>query len=499
MIDEKAKAHAVLPVSLKRYELGLAMGWTLVIILLLTVNVFHERKQSLETARAQARSNYQRDVIYRRWAAEHGGVYVRIAPGTRPNPYIEIPDRDITTTKGDRLTLVNPAYMTRLVFDLSAKTYDVKGHITSMRPVRPENRPDSWEKTAFAAFARGDKEVSSIEEMTGESYLRLMRPLVADKDCLICHGKDGYREGDIRGGISVAVPMKPLLEISRQNMVLFGGSLVILWLAGLGGIFTGAAYLQRAIFQRNEAQERIVTLNEDLLAQKKELEIANTDLEAFNYSVSHDLRKPLTVINSYCQIVEEFFGEKLEADCRKYVQEIFASTLRMNELIDTLLNFSRTLKVELRLEDVDLSGMAKSIAMELHMAEPERQVTFQITDDISARCDAALLRIVLDNLIGNSWKYSAQQNDAHIRFGAAVVEGIPCYHVSDNGPGFDMADAEKLFAPFQRIPGTGVEGHGIGLATVKRIIQRHGGTIWAEGEPGKGSTFYFTLCSASPA
>lgn len=494
MKDENGGARTTHPRLLKRYEWGLATGWTLVIAALLVINIVHERRQTVETARTQARSNYQRDVIYRHWVAGHGGVYVPITANTQPNPYMaDLPERDVTTTTGKRLTLINPAYMTRLVFDLSAKVYDVKGHITSMRPVRPENRPDPWETSALHAFARGEQEVSSVEKIDAESYLRLMRPLMTDRECLKCHAKDGCREGEIRGGISVAVPMQPLRNISRQNIILSTVSFTILWLAGIGGIFTGAARLSRAIRQRDRAEQEIVTLNRNLLAQTRELEAANAELEAFNYSVSHDLRKPLSVINGYCQVIWELFGDKLDERCRGYITEMYEGSLRMNRLIDTLLNFSRTMSVEMHPEMVDLSGMAKMVAAGLEMAEPERRVVFRIAEGVTAGGDASLLQIVLDNLIGNAWKYTAKQEETVITFGVTEVDGAPAYYVRDNGPGFDIADTEELFIPFRRLPGTDAEGHGIGLATVKRIIQRHGGKVWAEGKPGKGATFYFTL------
>jgi signal transduction histidine kinase len=493
MAHHASQIGAAGPRLLKRYEWFLAAGWTLAIILLFTFDVVSERSQTLETARTQARSNYQRDLLYHHWVGEHGGVYVAISADTPPNPYLaDYPTRDITTTSGETLTLINPAYMTRLVFEVSAKAFDVKGHITSMRPVRPENKPDRWEIAAFEAFGRGEKEVSSVETLDGESYMRLMTPLFTERDCLACHAKDGYREGEIRGGISVAVPMAPLKEISRHKVAVSAVSFSVLWAAGLIGVFTGGARLRRAIRERELAEQEIVSLNRDLLERTKGLEAANIELEAFNYSVSHDLRKPLTVINGYCQLIEEVFGGKLDESCRGYINEIYQSTLDMSSLINTLLNFSRVLNSELTVEKVDLSQVAKSVAAELRKLDPARLVSFQIEDGITASCDAHLLRIVLDNLMGNAWKYCCRE-DAVISFGMSAPEGTPIYYVRDNGPGFDMAQADKLFVPFQRLPGTTGDGHGIGLATVKNIVQRHGGRVWAAGEPGQGATFYFTL------
>ncbi|HJV34252.1 sensor histidine kinase [Geomonas sp.] len=481
------------PKLLKHYEWFLAAGWTLAIILLFTLDVVSERQQTLETARTQARSNYQRDLLYHHWVGEHGGVYVAISGDTPPNPYLaDYPSRDVTTTSGESLTLINPAYMTRLVFEASAKAFDIKGHITSMRPVRPENKPDQWEIAAFEAFARGEKEVSSVETLDGKSFMRLMTPLFTQRDCLACHAKDGYREGEIRGGISVAVPMAPLQEISQHKVAVSAASFSVLWAVGLVGLFTGGGRLRRAIRERDLAEQEVVSLNRDLLERSKGLEAANIELQAFNYSVSHDLRKPLTVINGYCQLIEELFGADLDESCRRYIGEIHQSTMDMNKLISTLLDFSRALNCELTVEAVDLSRLAQSVADELSKLDPTRQVSFSMMEGVTAACDPHLLRIVLDNLMGNSWKYCCWEH-AVISFGMTEVEGAPVYFVRDNGRGFDMAQADKLFVPFQRLPGTTGDGHGIGLATVQNIIQRHGGRVWAEGEPGVGATFYFTL------
>jgi len=244
---------------------------------------------------------------------------------------------------------------------------------------------------------------------------------------------------------------------------------------------------------RRKLEEKLEVLHADLAARTAELETVNIELEAFNYSVSHDLRKPLTVINSYCQVLQELCGSKLDDECKNYIQEMYEGTLRMNRLIDTLLDFSRITRVEIRHEQVDLSKLAEEAALSLQLSAPDRRVTFRIAAGIEADGDPDLLRVVLDNLIGNAWKYSGNQEGVIIEFGVTEVKGKPACFVRDNGRGFEMALADKLFIPFQRLPGTDVEGHGIGLATVQRIIQRHGGQIWAEAEPGKGATFLFTL------
>jgi PAS domain S-box-containing protein len=247
------------------------------------------------------------------------------------------------------------------------------------------------------------------------------------------------------------------------------------------------------VTERREMEEKLEILNTELSTHATELEAANIELEAFNYMVAHDLRKPLSNINGYSQVIRNFCVERNE-ECREYIREIYDATLRMNRLIDTLLKFSRTLRVEMRHGTVDLSGIAREVAVSLERTEPERRVSFRIADGIVADGDAKLLNIVMENLIDNAWKYSGNIEKTVIEFGVTEKEGKPVYFIRNNGQGFDMAYAEKLFIPFQRLPGTEeIMGHGIGLATVERIIRRHGGRIWAESEPGKGATFYFNL------
>jgi len=247
------------------------------------------------------------------------------------------------------------------------------------------------------------------------------------------------------------------------------------------------------ISERRQLEAELDMLHADLAARAAELEAANIDLEAFNYSVSHDLRGPLTIVAGYCDVIENLYGDALAGECLDYIGEIQAGAMRMNQLIETLLRFSSVKRVELHRKKVSLSKMAKDVARNLQAAEPERRVTLRSATGITANGDAELLRLVLDNLIGNAWKYSKNQEEAVIEFGMAEVDGQPAYFVRDNGPGFDMTAAARLFLPFQRIPGTNVDGHGIGLATVDRIIRRHGGKVWAESKPSEGATFYFTL------
>lgn len=250
------------------------------------------------------------------------------------------------------------------------------------------------------------------------------------------------------------------------------------------------------VTDRKRAEEEIGRLNANVASRAAELEVANQELGAFNYTVAHDLRNPLNTLSLSCQGIEIFCADQLNDECKGYVRNIYNSTMHMNQLIDALLTFSRMGHVEPHREKVDLCALAQEVVAVLQQNEPERQIDFRIADGIEANGDANLLRVVLDNLLGNAWKYTVKQEQAVIEFGAREIDGVTTYFVRDNGDGFDKADADKLFVPFQRLPGAETsKGFGIGLATVERIIRRHGGRVWAEGNLDKGATFYFTLAT----
>ncbi|WP_460595459.1 sensor histidine kinase [Geomonas sp. Red276] len=223
------------------------------------------------------------------------------------------------------------------------------------------------------------------------------------------------------------------------------------------------------------------------------LVIANADLEGFNATVFHDLCTPLTTISGYCQVIKELAKDRLDMQCLGYLEEIYDGTLRMKRLIASLLAFSQAARVDLHTEKFDLSAMAETIADGLQKGAPGRRATFRIAKGITGTGDAGLWRLALENLIGNAWKYSAHLEETAITIGTIGIHGERVCFVRDNGPGFDMTHADRLFAPFQRLPGEEVEGHGVGLATLERIVRRHGGKVWAESKTGEGATFYFTL------
>ena len=223
-------------------------------------------------------------------------------------------------------------------------------------------------------------------------------------------------------------------------------------------------------------------------------EAANRELEAFSYSVAHDLRAPLRSIDGFSQALLEDYGDRLDDEGQAHLRRVRAAAQRMAQLIDDLLGLSRVTRSELHRTDVDVSAMAAEIADRLQKSQPARAADIRITPGLRARADARLLGVALENLLANAWKFTARAPSAHIEVGRTEVEGAPAFFVRDNGAGFDMHYAGKLFSAFQRLHNKAeFDGTGIGLATVQRIVRRHGGRVWAEGVVDRGATFWFTL------
>jgi PAS domain S-box-containing protein len=253
----------------------------------------------------------------------------------------------------------------------------------------------------------------------------------------------------------------------------------------------------RDITAQRAAEAKVGALNAGLEARTTELEQANGSLEAFSYSVSHDLRAPLRTLSGYSEVLLEDYGDRLDETGRGHLDRIQAASERMARLIDDLLQLARVSRVQMNLAPVDLFAEAAAIATELQSRDPGRRVRFTIGDGVRVMADRGLIRTVVQNLIENAWKFTAKDDDAIIEFASTACEdGRVCCYVRDNGAGFDPAYAAKLFKPFERLhPATDFPGTGIGLASVARIVERHGGRVWADGTVGGGATFYFTLAA----
>jgi light-regulated signal transduction histidine kinase (bacteriophytochrome) len=256
----------------------------------------------------------------------------------------------------------------------------------------------------------------------------------------------------------------------------------------------GGDAMAALIKSRNEVRSANADLERRVTERTRQLEAANRELEAFAYAVSHDLRAPLRSMSGFSQILQETAPAGLDEKSRHYLQRIHDASMRMSGLIEDLLNLSRIGRSELTARPISLSQVAAEAAAAVRERHPKRDVRLDIAQGLEVNADPRLLRIALENLLSNAWKYTARASQASVSVGMQTGEHGPVYFVRDNGVGFDMKYADKLFVPFQRLhPETEFPGSGIGLVTVQRIIARHGGRIWADAKPDEGATFYFTL------
>lgn len=391
-------------------------------------------------------------------------------------------------------------------------------------PRDPLNRATPEEAALIQRFNE-DRTLHALTwtlSLEGRPYLERAVPFLPNTEaCLHCHGRrrdappglqalypgpGGFHEklGQIRAVEIVRVPIAHEIETAALvSAAAAGGILGLLVLLMFNTRLRGlvrarTALLEAEIHERRRAEAEVRDLNRNLEQRVEErsaqLLAVNRELDAFAYSVSHDLRAPLRALDGFSQALEEDCAPSLDDTGRDYLRRIRKGCDRMGRLVEDLLQLSRLSRRELQRQPLDLSAMALEVAEELQAAAPARPVHVEIEPGLRAEGDPTLVRAILDNLMGNAFKFTATRPDPRVSVGRAWVEGRAAFFVRDNGVGFDMMHADKLFGAFQRFHDSeAFEGTGIGLATVQRAVQRHGGRVWAESAPGTGATFRFTL------
>jgi len=312
-----------------KYRVVLPVVWTGLLLVIYFIGTYIDKKNMVQEARINAAASFEKDIVFRHWNAEYGSVYVPVTEKTPPNPFLDAPHKEVVTEDGTALTLINPAYMIRQVHELAREYYGIRGHITSLNPIRPQNAPDSWEAAALNLFQQGIQEVYSEEIMEGKPYLRFMRPLTTEKECLKCHEKQGYREGDVRGGISISVPLEPYFTIHSDRVKFSVWMIAFIWIAGIGSFFYGTNSINKLNKIKEEVEEKRKLVEEKLIQKhyylEKAMELGQIGTWEFDL-----LDNRLYWADENCRIFGlpegsvvdyELFIERVHPDDREYVYQ----------------------------------------------------------------------------------------------------------------------------------------------------------------------------------
>jgi signal transduction histidine kinase/ActR/RegA family two-component response regulator len=477
--------------SVRGYGIATAAAWTLATVASLTWNLSDLEATARTFAAVQARASFAKDVAYRRWVAEKGGVYAAVSAATPPNPYLkDNPRRDIALPDGQTLTLINPAYMSRQVFEIYDQDAGSRSHITSLKPLRPENGPDPWEGAALHRLSAGEADVLDFTTIDGKPTLRFMGRFITGKGCLPCHGFQGYAEGDVRGGISITVPLQPyLVAASLQRRHLLQAHVGI-WLLGLLGLGFGGRRLHQRVLAQQAAQEA-------LLAAEHRLDHARR-LEAVGQlagGVAHDLNNLLMPILGHTSLALDSLpaADPLRTD----LEAVRHAAERARDLTRGLLAFGRKQRLERR--TVDPSSALTNILPMLRKVVGERvRVVTQLAPALpTIEVDLGLLEVALVNLAANA--RDAMPRGGNLVLATRLAPAGPAADptrapqfveicVSDDGDGMSNEVKAHLFEPFYTTKPVG-KGTGLGLASVHGTVAQHGGTINVDSEPGKGTVF----------
>jgi len=463
--------------------------WTIVLGSSLAWNISNEKNQAIELATIAARENFNKDQAFRLWGSKHGGIYVPSNERTPPNPALAyLPYRDVETTDGIKLTLMNPAYMLRQMMNEYSELYGIKAKITGEILLNPINAPDEWELMALQKFKNGTTEITAQADIDGKPYLRLMRPMYMKQSCMKCHGHLGFKVGDLRGGVGVAVPLEKYFSNSAKETTVLYVSYLVLWVIGVIALYVFYFFNKQGLVER----EKITKIEQDAI----QLEKSNQEKSKFLSRMSHELRTPLNSIIGFTQLLQLDSNDSKQQD---YFSEILSSSNHLLDLINDVLDLSKIESghMEISLESVSCNEViAESINMiQSLITEKNITINFDLEKEYNFKVLADKLRLkqVLINLLSNSIKYNKDNGEVTVEVSSSNNRVM--FSISDTGLGLSSAHLDKIFTPFSRFHSELVseDGTGIGLTISKKIIEDMNGSLCVESELNKGSKFYFEL------
>ena len=467
-----------------------------------------------EVAITEARGHFNKDQAFRFWASSHGGVYVPIDERTQPNQYLKhVSFRDIKRPDGLSLTLMNPSYMIRQMSEEYADMYGIIGHITSLNPLRPENMPDEWEGKALTAFGNGVKEVMEFTMINEEPFLRLIRPMTTKDSCLKCHAHQGYKKGDIHGGVAISLPIRPLAEKYKSKSMIESSVLAFIWSLGVILLFFYSKQVENAEKQqrklnlelnRTNIQLEIAIFNANEMAKKANA--ANDAKSMFLANVTHELRTPLNAVIGYAQLLEG--DQNLTNQQLDNVKIIYKTGAHLLVLINNIIDFSKigTEKLDLEMSEFQLREFLWEIIEITQFSVKEKGLEFryelQETLPMVISADRLRLRQLILNLLSNAIKFTDHGYCSLLVNSVSIEKNkvLLTITVEDSGVGITKEMRRKIFDVFEqsRERLNYLDGPGLGLSMCKQLIYLMGGELHLvspinEQAKGSGSRFYFDL------
>ncbi len=503
---------------MKKYIIALVVLWIIAVTVSLVWNLHVEKNNQAIIAMEGARAFFKQVELTRTWNAEHGGVYVRITDQVKPNPYLEIPFRDTETNDGRKLTTINPAFMTRQIAEIAARTTGVQFHITSLKPIRPQNKADSWERTALNRFENGKKEFGDyVFNPSGEKVYRYMAPLFVEQGCLKCHAVQGYKLGDIRGGISVMLPFSK--ETTKWQLWLT--HILALLIVTVIFIFFGGK------LERNRI--KIIAINRSLEESMSRLKKTQSQLVQSEKmaglgtlvaGVAHEINNPINFVNSCSQSLEEraqelkafineLMGEKPDQEIIQMFEEKFTpifknlsaildGSQRIKTIVTELRTFSRLDEAEQKRVRV-LEGLRSTINLIKTQYRDQVEFVYDFQANPELECWPAQLNQVFMNIIVNACqaiiskqKQTGDKISGKLTVSTQVQDQSLAVRFKDTGCGIPKEIQSKLFEPFFTTKEVG-EGIGMGLSISFGIVEKHRGKIMFESTVGEGTTFTILL------
>ena len=498
--------------------------WLIVIIVSAWFNIDEAKKNIDNNVLEASRSFFKEIVTTRQWNAQHGGVYVKITENTQPNPYLDVPDRDIETADGVKLTMINPAYMTRQISEIAKSNDDVLYHITSSNPIRPANKADVWEERVLSNFENGNEEAFGLVSYLELNYYRYMAPLFVNESCMKCHEKQGYKIGEVRGGISVSIPADNFISTYRAQFVSISIWHFVFLMLGWGGIylFGKRIYLQYStIHSTNEELKKIdslrklelkknIKLNKELDNKVKErtseLEIAKEKISMFLRSekeinemktrfinlIHHEFKTPLTVVLSSSEIIKVLSSNKQNCELSDHLSKINTAVKNMDKLLSYVQYFQQSNKMlkEFSPEKFDIIETINFIIKSRPEKYTDRQITFKHNgcQSFTFYSDKKLFEYIVREVITNALKFSPKNSVVNV-----VLDSGPesfLIIIKDDGDGIHGDDLPKIMDPFyKQADKIGIDsGLGLGLSIVKKYIEIMGGNIEITSKKCEGTT-----------